>query len=210
MTITSSDCLIQPTRSLQDFFRERIENAAERNNLDGNDDTLWYLTQLLCNYSRTSRFLDDNGTRATLTPLAEYYRMALESPTKHERRLQLQRLGDVAIVVAGLFSGALNRKPVDVRYYMSMGEAAYGTLAGESSQSTRDRALQGIFESLSSDFSDYVVVLSEIPTRETSETDLLQLVDEWETSHHPALARQLRQQGVFLDEGDEQNMPPLH
>lgn len=210
MITTSDDCLIQPSSSLQDFFRERIEHAAERNKLDGNDDTLWYLTQLLCNYSKTSRFLDDNGTGATLTPLAEYYRMALESPTKHERRLQLQRLGDVAIVVAGLFAGALNRKTIDVRYYMSMGEAAYGTLAGETSQSSRDRALQGIFESLASDFSDYVVVLSEIPTRSSSEKDLLQLVDEWEANHHPALGRQLRQQGVFLEENAEDSTSLLH
>lgn len=210
MTMTSDDCLIQPTSSLEDFFSKRLACAAERNNLDGNDDTLWYLTQLLCNYSHTSRFLDNNGTRAALTPLAEYYRMALESPTKHERRLQLQRLGDVAIVVAGLFAGALNRKTVNVRYYMSMGEAAYGTLAGETSQSSRDRALQGIFESLASDFSDYVVLLSEVPTRDTPEKDLLQLVDEWEASHHPALARQLRQQGVFLDEDHETISTHLH
>ncbi len=209
MITTSDDCLIQPSSSLQDFFRERIENAAERNKLDGNDDTLWYLTQLLCNYSKTSCFLDDNGTGATLTPLAEYYRMALESPTKHERRLQLQRLGDVAIVVAGLFAGALERKPIDVRYYMSMGEAAYGTLAGETSQSSRDRALQGIFESLATGFSDYVVVLSEIPTRSSPEKDLLQLVDEWESNHHPALARQLRQQGIFLEEETSEGSPTL-
>ena len=209
MITTSDDCLIQPSSSLQDFFRERIENAAERNKLDGNDDTLWYLTQLLCNYSKTSCFLDDNGTGATLTPLAEYYRMALESPTKHERRLQLQRLGDVAIVVAGLFAGALERKPIDVRYYMSMGEAAYGTLAGETSQSSRDRALQGIFESLATGFSDYVVVISEIPTRTSPEKDLLQLVDEWESNHHPALARQLRQQGVFLEEETREGNPTL-
>lgn len=209
MITTSDDCLIQPSSSLQDFFRERIENAAERNKLDGNDDTLWYLTQLLCNYSKTSCFLDDNGTGATLTPLAEYYRMALESPTKHERRLQLQRLGDVAIVVAGLFAGALERKPIDVRYYMSMGEAAYGTLAGETSQSSRDRALQGIFESLATGFSDYVVVISEIPTRTSPEKDLLQLVDEWESNHHPALARKLRQQGVFLEEETREGSPTL-
>lgn len=209
MITTSDDCLIQPSSSLQDFFRERIENAAERNKLDGNDDTLWYLTQLLCNYSKTSCFLDDNGTGATLTPLAEYYRMALESPTKHERRLQLQRLGDVAIVVAGLFAGALERKPIDVRYYMSMGEAAYGTLAGETSQSSRDRALQGIFESLATGFSDYVVVISEIPTRTSPEKGLLQLVDEWESNHHPALARQLRQQGVFLEEETREGSPTL-
>lgn len=210
MTTLSNDSLIQPTASLQSYFRERIEQAADKHTIDAHDDTLWYLTQLLCNFSRTNRFLDDNENGSTLTPLAEYYRMAMESGNKHERRLQLQRLGDVAIVVAGLFAGALNRKPVSVRYYMSMGEAAYGTLADESSRSSRDRALQGIFESLSSDFSDYVVVLSEVPTRTTSEKDLLQLVDEWENTQHPALARQLRSQGIFLDDQADQNEPLMH
>lgn len=210
MAITSDDCLIQPSDSLQDFFRQRIEHAAERNSLEGNEETIWYLTQLLCDYSRTHRFLDDNGSGSTLTPLAEYYRMALESSTRQERRLQLQRLGDVAIVVAGLFAGALKRKPIDVRYYMSMGEAAYGTLAGESAQSSRDRALQGIFENLASDFSDYVVLISEVPSRREPERDLMKLVDEWEANHHPAIARELRRQGVFLEPSDEPLAARLH
>ena len=210
MVSMSSDCLIQPTSCLQDFFRERIEQSAEKLKIDGNEETLWYLTQLLCNYSRTNQFLDDNGTGATLTPLAEYYRMALESASRHERRLLLQRMGDVAIVVAGLFAGALDRKPISVRYYMSMGESAYATLADEASQSSKDRAMRGIFESLANDFSDYVVVLSEIPTRASREKDLLQLVDEWENTHHPALARELRRQGVFIDESPEHAEPCLH
>jgi len=210
MVTMSNDRLIQPTASLQDYFHERIEQAADRLNIDGRHDTLWYLTQLLCNFSKTSRFLDDNGNRSALTPLAEYYRMALETSSKQERRLQLQRLGDVSIVVAGLFAGALARKPVGIDYYMSRGEAAYGTLADESSQSSRDRALRGIFESLASDFKHYVVVLSEVPARSSSEKELLQLVDEWETTQHPALAVQLRRQGVFIDESAGRSDPMLH
>lgn len=210
MTTSSTDNLIQPTTSLQTYFHERFEQAADKLTIDADHDTLWYLTQLLCNYSRTSRFLDDNETGATLTPLAEYYRMAMESSNRQERRLQLQRLGDVAIVVTGLFSGALNRKPVGVSYYMSMGEAAYGTLADEPSSSSRDRALRGIFESLANDFSDYVILLSEVPTRSTSEKDLLQLVDEWESTQHPALARQLRSQGIFLQEPASNDTPLVH
>lgn len=210
MVSTSSDCLIQPASCLQDFFRERIESSAEKLNIDGNEDALWYLTQLLCNYSRTNQFLDDNGTGVALTPLAEYYRLALESASRHERRLQLQRLGDVAMVVAGLFAGALNRKPISVRYYISMGESAYGTLADEASQSSKDKAMRGIFESLAQDFSDYVVVLSGVPSRTRSEKDLLQMVDEWENTQHPALARELRRQGVFLDEHPDHVEPCLH
>jgi hypothetical protein len=210
MVSTPGDCLIQPTTSLQDFFKSSIENAVEKLNIEGNDETLWYLTQLLCSYSKTSKFLDDNGTRAALTPLAEYYRLAVESPTKHERWLQLQRLGDVAIIVAGLFAGALKRKPVNVNYYMSMGEAAYATLADETARSARERSLQLIFSTLSNDFSDYVVALSEIPTRTNHRSNLLQMVDDWEKTQHPALAIELRKQGIFIDHLNNERQQMTH
>lgn len=198
MVRAHSDGLIQPTASLQDFFRERIESATEKHHIDGDDDALWYLTQLLCTYSKTNRFLDHNGSSAALTPLAEYYRLALESSNQYERRQHLQRLGDVAIVIAGLFSGALNRKAVGVNYYISMGESAYGTLADESIHSARHRALNSIFKSLANNFSDYVVALSEIPHKNDETQNLLQMIDEWENTKHPAIARKLRNQGVFL------------
>jgi len=198
MVTAHGDGLIQPTASLQDFFRERIESAIEKHRIDSDDNALWYLTQLLCTYSKTNHFLDDNGTRAALTPLAEYHRLAVESSSEYERRQYLQRLGDVAMVIAGLFSGALSRKVVGVSYYISMGEAAYGTLADESNQASRNRALKSIFESLANNFSDYVVALSEIPHRENEAQNLLQMVDEWENTKHPALAKKLRSQGVFL------------
>ena len=194
--------LIQPATSLQNFFHQRIESAIDKHCIDGDDDALWYLTQLLCTFSRSSNFLEDNGFRSALTPLAEYYRLALESSTQHERRLQLQRLGDIAIFIAGLFAGALQRKVVGVDYYIAMGESAYGTLANESAQSPRDKALRDIFGSLAEGFSDYVVALSEVPTRENDEHTLLQLIDEWEQHRHPAVARKLRRKGVFLDNDD--------
>ena len=194
----SVDTLIKPTESLPVFFRDRIEHALQKHGIDTQQDTLWYLTQLLCNYSRTSAFLDSNGTNATLTPLAEYYRQSMEASTVHERRLLLQRLGDVAMVVSGLFSGALRRKAVGVGYYVSMGEAAYSTLADESPHSSRDRALQGIFESLASDFSHYVAALSDVPVKADDPKDLMSLVNEWHADKHPAVARELRARGVIL------------
>jgi len=192
--------LIEPTSSLQSFFKERIENAVERHSINGDEDTLWYLTQLLCNYSRSSTFFDNHGHRSALTPLAEYYRQAIESGSSHERRQLLQRLGDVAIVVSGLFSGALNRKAVGVDYYISMGEAAYSTLADESPHSSRESSQQGIFEALAKDFSDYVVAISEVPVKPDEPQDLLALINDWHANAHPATVRQLQNQGVILIE----------
>lgn len=202
--------LIEPTTCLQSFFKERIENAVEKHSINRNDDTLWYLTQLLCNYSRTSAFLDNTGHRAALTPLAEYYRQAIESESTYERRQLLQRLGDVAMVVSGLFSGALNRKVVGVDYYISMGEAAYSTLADESPHSSKERSLQGIFEALANDFSDYVVALSEVPVKPDEPQDLMKLIDDWQANKHPATARKLRTQGVILFEQYTQSGSQVH
>ncbi len=211
MLDTPVEALIEPTTSLQCFFKERIENAVEKHSIDGDEDTLWYLTQLLCNYSRTSAFLDNNGTRAALTPLAEYYRQAIETSSVHERRLLLQRLGDVAMVVSGLFSGALNRKAVGVDYYMSMGEAAYSALADEAPHSTRERSLQGVFETLATGFSDYVVAISEVPAKPAEPQDLMSLVNEWHSNKHPAVARELRMNGVILlDEYSQGSLPVSH
>lgn len=198
------DTLIEPAASLQGFFKGRIEDSVARHSLNSDEDTLWYLTQLLCNYSRTSAFLDDNGTRCALTPLAEYYRQAIESGSSYERRMLLQRMGDVAMVVAGLFSGALNRKAVGVDYYMSMGEAAYATLADESARSAKDRSLQGIFEVLANDFSDYVVAISEVPVKSDEPKDLMMLVDDWQANKHPAVKRELQARGVVLFASDVQ------
>lgn len=202
--------LIETTASLQGFFKERMECAVEKHSINGDENTLWYLTQLLCNYSRTSAFLDSTGSSAVFTPLAEYYRQAAESSSAHERRLLLQRLGDVAIVVSGLFSGALNRKAVSVDYYMSMGEAAYSTLAGEPTHSSRGRSLQGVFEALANDFSDYVVAISEVPVRADEPKDLMPLIDEWHDKQHPAVARELRNRGVILLDESESTTSPVH
>ena len=205
------DTLIEPTESLQGFFKQRIESAVEKHSINSDEDALWYLTQLLCNYSKTSAFLDNTGSRAALTPLAEYYRQAAETTSAHERRLLLQRLGDVAMVVSGLFSGALSRKPVSVDYYMSMGEAAYASLADESGSSSRERSRCKVFETLANDFSDYVVAISEVPVKPEEPKNLMSLIDEWHDDKHPAVSRELRTRGVILiDEFVDHNAPIHH
>lgn len=204
------DTLIEPTESLQSFFKQRIETAVEKHSINDDEDALWYLTQLLCNYSKTSTFLDNTGSRAALTPLAEYYRQAAETSSAHERRLLLQRLGDVALVVSGLFSGALEKKPVSVGYYMSMGEAAYSTLADESPCSSRERSRQRIFETLAKDFSDYVVAISEVPVKPDEPRDLMTLVEQWHKDEHPAVSRELRARGVILIDEPLENAARIH
>ncbi len=161
----SDELHIDLTSSLTSYFHDELAQISKAHEFDVLEDTLWYLSTLLKNYSRSENFFDfnaDNGI--TLTPLADYYRFSIEADTDRERRLHLQRLGDVSIFVAGLFSKALNRKAVDVSYYVAMGENAYGYLADTPSTNTRDRALETIYGDLASHFSKFTSLIGLLRT----------------------------------------------
>jgi len=191
---------IATAKSLKDFFHSAVKKTVDAHQIQGEDDTVWYLTQLLCNYTRTGQFLDYRSDGATLTPLADYYRQAVEAPSHYETRQHLQRLGDVAIFISSLFSGALNKKPINVGYYISMGESAYATLADTQARDSRDRALQDIFKDLATRFEEYVIALSDIPSSGSESVDLLQQFTEWERTGHPMLAQRLRSAGFVLND----------
>lgn len=209
MQTDSQDTLINTESSLMAYFYDAIERASDENHLDADEHTLWYLTNLLHSYSRTEQFLDYRPDGGTLTPLAQYYKHALEAESAHERRLYLQRLGDVAIFISGLFAPALERRAVGVNYYMAMGENAYGSLADTSGRSTKDKVLGEVFSDLSNRFSGYVAMLASIAPHNNPGNhsghceDLLQLFDQWQATADPAIEQQLKRKGVILSASTE-------
>lgn len=197
----SQDNLISPESSLLGYFHDQIERASDENHLDANEHTLWYLTNLLHTYSRSENFFDFHLDGGTLTPLAEYYQHALQAETGYQRRLYLQRLGDVAIFISGLFAPALERRAVGVTYYMAMGENAYGSLADCAGGTTKDKVLGEVFTDLSNRFSGYVAMLASIAPQAKPANpceDLLQLFDAWQATSDPAIEKQLKRKGVII------------
>ncbi len=198
-----TDNLINPESSLKAYFHEAIERASDEKHLDAGEHTLWYLTNLLHNYARSERFFDYRPDGGTLTPLALYYQSALEATTDQQRRLYLQRLGDVAIFITGVFARALERRPVGVSYYTSMGENAYGYLADLAGNSTREKIMGEVFTELSNCFSAYVSVLATVaPVNKSANQldDLMQMLDQWQATANPDIEQKLRQKGVILTE----------
>jgi len=166
--------MINMATNLESYFHDTIRDISGEKNIEINDHTLWYLTNLLTRYSRSDHFFDYRPESGTLTPLAEYYKQALEAETDHERRLHLQRLGDVAIFVSGLFAPALDKRIVGLNYYISMGETAYGCLADGGGSTARDKALCEIFDDLARRFSGFVAILSEVNVNSADSQ-----ADEW-------------------------------
>ena len=158
MSGTPDDRLVATPR-LGEYFHHAVQDAARERRLSADDATLHYLSMLLCRYARSEQLFDYADRRLQLRPLALLYREALEAGSDGERRLWLQRLGDLALFVGGLFSGRLSRHFRDLDYCMAMGGNAYGYLR-QTARRPGDRAQAAVFGELADGFDRFVDVVA--------------------------------------------------
>lgn len=170
-----------------EYFKELVESAVARQRLQIAELTSFYLVNLLCGFVRPERAtgLDDE-------PLALRLAQALGSGGL-EQRARLRSLGDVSLFVSGFFSDSLARRTVDVDYYVSMGEYAYGSLSR-----SEDAAFAVMFAELATKFCSFVDVLSEVSEQSalTSNADLLRLYERWLRTGSRRNGQQLAERGI--------------
>lgn len=155
-----------------EYFKDLVESALARQHVQAADLTEYYLVNLLCQYIRSdaSSSLGDEGE-----PLAVRLARALQSGGL-EQRARLRRLGDFSLFMSGFFSDSFSRKLIDIDYYVSMGEYAYGSLG------RRDEdAFSDVFAELARKFVGFTDVLADISERTTlaSHSDVLRLYEKW-------------------------------
>lgn len=185
-------------KDLRVYFLESLRTAAANQDIETTDETVNYLGGMLTRYTRTDRLYDRTENGVVRTPLALIYKAARESGTETERRLHLQRLGDTALFISGVFSGSLRRSLVDVDYYVGMGESAYAYLSARRPVSGRDGALTGVFEELARQFVACADLLAEVceQLRDSEEKDPARLDELWMRTGSRRIARKLRDRGV--------------
>lgn len=187
-------------RNLLNYFHQALREASRNQRLDGSDATLHYLSHLLADYAATDRLFDQDTEGRRLQPLALLYGQALEARSPRERQLLLRRLGDLALFIAGLFRGRLQRRLTDLDYCIGMGGGAYGHLHQLARTDPGQQALRGVFGELAGGFSRWVGVLAEIGAgrAERPDDDVLAVYEAWLRSGDPALARRLAAMGMGL------------
>ena len=153
-----------------EYFKELVEAALARQHVQAGDLTEYYLVNLLCRYVR----LDPSEQEEHGEPLAVRLARALEAGGL-EGRTRLRSLGDFSLFTAGFFSDSFRRRQVDVDYYVSMGEYAYGSL------SRAEDALRDVFAELARKFVGFSDVLADISERTApaSNHDVLRLYEKW-------------------------------
>ncbi len=185
-------------RNLQEFFRDAVHAALQRQQVGVDDHTEHYVVNLLAMFARSDAFFDPTRDGPRLKPLALMLADAANAPAGEQRSRTLQRLGDVSLFVAGFLSHGFARRLVDVDYHVAMGGRAYGTLADSCGHGTRGRALAGVFAELAAKFQRLVDALNDVSEMSWrhSDRDLLRLYEVWLRTGSPRAHELLRARGV--------------
>ncbi len=184
--------------NVTEYFKESLNSALSHQKIKAEEDTVHYVVNLLAWFVRADNLFPAKQAGLVGQPLALTYADAVEAKTQEEREAALRRLGDVALVVAGLFASSFSRKLVDIDYYIAMGGSAYGMLSEQSSSSVRSRTFRAIFGELSIKFQAFVDALAEVgdSTPLGSQTDVLRLYEIWMKTGSAYAAERLRKLGI--------------
>ncbi len=183
----------------QDYFRELVTSALERQKVSAQPETEFYLVNLLNQFISSDRLYarDENGSFRE-EPLAILVKEALETEERYAQRALFRHVGDISLYTAGFFQESLQRKLVDVDYYIDMGGTAYQHVACRAEEDV----LRDVYLELADKFGAFVDVFAEISDQTTprTEKDILRLYDLWLRTKSERAAKALQEAGIALNE----------
>jgi hypothetical protein len=189
--------LLVTTLGIRDHFRDQVLTSLQRQRLAVGDVTAGYLVDLLTRFADPARLFSRGRDGLEIRALAEHYADAAHADGAKQRRLALKKLGDVALFIAGVFSGYLNRRVVDVDYYVAMGCGAYRELHGQVGAAL-GRDVGGVFDELARKFPRLVDVLADVgeASHLGASQDLLREYELWLRTGSARSRARLRRRGV--------------
>ncbi len=177
----------------RDFFRVELRGLLEKQQLSAPTETVEYLVDLLVRFmDAESFFVKNQEGKLENNILADLYAAYLQGGME-KKKISLQRLGDICLIVTGFFSDSLKRKVVDIDYYQGMGGTAYWTLS-----QFHLTQVSGLFKELSVKFKSFSSVLSELSEKSgiQSNSDLLRLYERWLLTGNERLRGLLSEHGI--------------
>ncbi|MCM2276804.1 MAG: hypothetical protein NDJ89_01855 [Oligoflexia bacterium] len=181
----------------QDYFRELVTSALGRQKVMTQPETEFYLVNLLNQFMTTDQLYsrDEQGAMKD-EPLALMLKEALETPQPEAQSALFRHVGDVSLYVAGYFQDSLNRKLVDVDYYIGIGGSAYQQVA---TRTMEENILRAVYQELAEKFGSFVEVLAEISdkTAPKTEKDLLRMYELWVRTRSERAAKALQEAGIL-------------
>lgn len=192
----SNDPKLKLVAQPQEYFYELLGSAFSKRAFRPTAETEVYLVNLLNRFMTADALFsrDADGKRRAET-LALLVKEAVETPSGEGQRALFRQVGDVSLYTAGFFPESLNRKLVDVDYYIDMGGRAYRQAAVRHDE----KAVKVVFEELSDRFGKFVDVLADISdlTMSKTEQNLLRLYENWISTKSERAERLLHEAGII-------------
>lgn len=163
--------------STRPYFVEVVDDAIEKRKMTTFPLAKTYLVDLLDHYMITQNLYEDpNEKNSHNRTMAEKF-LEAHLLSDNQKTEQLKRLADSALYVSGFFGDSLNRKLIDLDYYVDLGETAYASLADCSGEDLVSK----VYEELSSKFTAFMDVLTLISQKALFQTneDVLRLYDRY-------------------------------
>jgi len=184
--------------NIHDYFRDQLQASIARQHVAVGPPTVQYLTRLLAQFTVSSQLFSPTEYGCELKPLAQHYAEAVYAEGAHARNLALKRLGDIALFIAGIFSGSLARKVVDVDYYAAMGGGAYRHLHDLCQPQFNAGASPLPFAELAEKFLALVDVLAEVAEESHlgAKPDMLREFELWMRTGSQRARSQLARRGI--------------
>ena len=189
----------------EEFFYELVREAISGLRLKIQPETEFYLVHLLNRFITTdSLFPRDGEGQRREEPLALMVKDALDQTEAEAQRSIFRHVGDFSLYVAGYFQDSLNRRAVDVDYYIGMGGAAYHAVASREPDANKQR----LYGELAQKFGRFVDVLATISekTQPRTEKDLLRTYEVWVRTGSEKAARALQEAGIVPNDASRKTV----
>ncbi len=189
----------------QEYFYELLDGAFSKRSFKPTAETSFYLVNLLNQFMTTDALYSRNAEgRHEEDTLALLVKEAREISADEAKRVIFRQVGDLSLYRAGFFQESLNRKLVDVDYYIEMGGNAYREVASRH----EEKALRIVFEELAHRFGKFVDVLADVSdlTMSKTERNLLRLYDTWIKTKSERAERLLNEAGIIPNANTKKNV----
>ena len=195
MTVNTMSRHVLTETSLPEYFRNQLHHYANELRPRPQEDTLWYVGEMMVRFSRSDHFFDYYNGSLQNRPLALLYGDATAASSHQERCLILQRLGDMALFVGALFPERHARHGIKLDYFVGMGCAAYDYLAEQANKNRH------IYRELTQQFVKMIELIAAAASRrnKNSNEQLIQLYATWLETQDPQIAQQLKAKGIDVD-----------
>lgn len=201
----SNDTKLKLVAQPQEYFYELVAGAFSKRSFRPTVETEFYLVNLLNQFMTTDALYSRNAEgKHQQEALAILVKEAVEMPAPEAQRTLFRQVGDLSLYTAGFFQDSLNRKLVDLDYYIDMGGHAYR----EAASRHEEASLRKIFEELGLRFGKFVDVLADVSdlTMVRTERNLLRLYENWITTKSERAERLLNEAGIIPNATTKKNI----